>query len=192
MKRTCIAFAVLLTFGVVSVSQGAEKKSSKKVPPVLNFKVKDIKGKTVDLSKYKGKVVLIVNVASECGYTPQYEGLQKLHEKFAGKGLAILGFPCNDYGGQEPGSEKQIQKFCKTNYGVTFDMFSKVGIRKDTAPLYQFLISKKTNPKSPGMVKWNFEKFLIGRDGAIVARFGSSVKPNSKELSNAISKELAQ
>lgn len=163
----------------------------KKVSGALKFKVKSIDGKDVDLAKYKGKVVLIVNVASECGLTPQYKSLQALHEKYAGKGLAILGFPCNDFGKQEPGTEKDIVAFCAKNYGVKFDMFSKVGITgKDKAPLYDFLTSKTTNPKHGGAVKWNFTKFLIGRDGNIIARFEPAIEPESDEFQQAIRKEL--
>jgi glutathione peroxidase len=182
-----LAGAALLLIG--SPASGQEKS---RAPAVLSFKMKSLDGKDVDLAKYAGKVVLIVNVASECGYTPQYKGMQALHEKYAGQGLAILGFPSNDFGQQEPGSETEIRAFCEKNYGVKFDMFAKVGITKNPAPLYQFLTSKKTNPNHAGPVRWNFEKFLIGRDGTIIARFASDAEPESDEVQNAIRRALAQ
>ena len=125
-----------------------------------------IDGKPVNLARYQGKVVLIVNVASQCGYTPQYAGLEELHRKYAAKGLNILGFPANEFGAQEPGSNAEIAQFCQTNYGVDFDMFSKIVVKgPGQAPLYQFLTSKQTNPKFAGDIAWNFEKFLIGQWG---------------------------
>jgi glutathione peroxidase len=153
-----------------------------KAPPVLQFTMKDIDGKQVNLSRYQGKVLLIVNVASECGYTPQYKELQALHEKYAGKGLAVLGFPSNDFGGQEPGTEADIKAFCKKNYGVTFDLFGKIGIAKDAAPLFEHLTAKKTNPKFAGKVTWNFEKFLVDRVGNVVARYASDADLSAAEF----------
>ncbi len=168
------------------MSQAQEPKKS-----IYQFQVTSIDGKKVELAKYKGKVIVIVNVASECGYTGQYKGLQALHAKFAKDGLAILAFPCNDFGGQEPGDEAKIKEFAKKTYGVAFDLFSKVKILgKDAAPLYTFLTSKDANPKKPGDVKWNFEKFIIGRDGAIAARFLSDVEPDSKDFQDLLNKEL--
>jgi glutathione peroxidase len=180
--------AVLLLAGPAP----AGEKGSKKVAPVLQFKMQSIDGKTVDLARYQGKVVLIVNVASECGYTPQYKGLQALHAKHAKEGLVILGVPSNDYGAQEPGTNAQIAQFCSKNYGVTFDMLAKVGVAegKDQSPLYKYLTSKQSNPKHGGPVRWNFEKFLIGRDGSIVARFEADVDPESDEFKQAIRTEL--
>jgi glutathione peroxidase len=166
-------------------------KGDGKVPPVLQFEMKDIDGKKVDLAKYKGKVVLIVNVASECGYTPQYKPLQALYAKHAKDGLVILGFPCNDFGEQEPGDNAKVKAFACDNYKVKFDLFSKVKIVGDDAcPLYKFLTSKNTNPKFPGPVQWNFEKFLIGRDGSIVDRFESKIDPEGAEFVGAIEREL--
>jgi glutathione peroxidase len=171
----------------------SQEKEGKKVPDVLNFKVKNIDGKEIELSKYQGKVVLIVNVASECGYTGQYEGLQALHTKYAKQGLAILGFPCNDFGGQEPGNEATIKAFCAKEFKVEFDMFAKIKVLgQERAPLYQFLSARKTNPKFAGDVKWNFEKFIIGRDGTIVARFVSDVEPDSDAIRKALEAELAK
>lgn len=165
---------------------------SEETPKVLSFTMKSLSGQPVDLSKYAGKVVLIVNVASRCGYTPQYEGLQKLHEDMSGDGLVILGFPCNQFGKQEPGTETEIADFCKKNYGVTFDMFSKIDVNgDDAADLYKYLTSKDSDPEFAGPIKWNFEKFLIGRDGKIIARYPSKVKPESDELRDAVKKALA-
>jgi glutathione peroxidase len=164
-----------------------------KVAPVLNFTMNNITGQPVNLSKYQGKVVLIVNTASECGYTYQYEGLQKLHKKYAAQGLTILGFPSNDFGAQEPGSNSEIQQFCKSNYGVEFDMFSKVPVLgRSKVPLYEHLTSRTTNPKFAGEIEWNFEKFLIGRDGEILGRFPSAIEPESKQMTSAIEAALAK
>jgi len=157
-----------------------------KVPDVLNFTMNSITGQPVNLSRYQGKVLLIVNTASECGFTYQYEGLEKLHKKYAAQGLNILGFPSNDFGAQEPGSNAEIQTFCKSNYGVEFDMFSKVDVLGNSkVPLYKYLTSSPTS-KFPGEIEWNFEKFLISRDGQILARFKSDVEPESKEVTTAI------
>src|SRR5690606_26075551 len=148
-------------------------------------------GKEADLSQYKGKVVLVVNVASECGLTGQYEGLQELHEKLGAKGLAVLGFPANEFGAQEPGSNDEIAKFCKKNYGVEFDMFAKVVVKGDgICPLYAYLTGKDTNEKFAGPITWNFEKFLIGRDGQVIARFAPRVEPTSEEVMKAIEAAL--
>lgn len=159
----------------------------------LNFKMKSLDGKNIDLAKYQGKVVLIVNVASQCGNTPQYEGLEDLHEKFAEAGLAVLGFPANEFGKQEPGSDRDIAEFCDKNYGVKFDMFSKVVVKGEgQCPLYKYLTSKETDPDFAGDVTWNFEKFLIGRDGRVAARFAPRTKPESQEVVGAIERELAK
>jgi glutathione peroxidase len=161
-----------------------------KVADALNFTMNSLDGKPVNLSKYQGNVVLMVNVASECGYTPQYEGLQALHKKYLGRGLRILGFPSNDFGAQEPGSNAEIADFCKKNYGVEFDMFSKITVLGGSkAPLYKTLTS---TPKFTGEVSWNFEKFLIGRDGQVVGRYKSPVEPMSAELTKAIEAALGR
>ncbi len=179
---------------VVAVAQAAEKS----VPPVLNFKMNSLQGKEVDLSKYQGKVVLMVNVASRCGATPQYDQLQDLHDKYSEKGLSVLGFPCNQFGKQEPGSSEDIAKFCKDNYAVTFDMFDKIEVNDDAekgeeaVPLYRYLTSPESDPKFAGKIGWNFEKFLIGRSGEIVARFKTGVKPDAPEVIQAIEAELAK
>ncbi|MEQ8762318.1 MAG: ThuA domain-containing protein [Planctomycetota bacterium] len=158
----------------------------------LKFEMKRLNGTPADLSDYQGKVVLIVNTASKCGLTPQYEGLQKLHEQFADDGLAVLGFPANEFGRQEPGSNQEISEFCTQNYGVTFDMFSKVVVKGDgICPLYDYLTSEKTNPGYSGEITWNFEKFLIGRDGKVIARFSPRVAPGDPTLMMKLKSALA-
>lgn len=156
---------------------------------ISDLAVKTIDGSEKKLGDYAGNVLLIVNVASYCGYTPQYTGLEKLNQKYKDSGLRILGFPCNDFGAQEPGSNAEIMNFCTKNYGVTFEMFDKVNALGDKQhPLYSRL-TKAVNP--PGDVSWNFEKFLVNKKGEIVARYRSSVKPDSPELTAAIERELA-
>ena len=198
MKNFAALLTVTALLAVVSGGVKSEdKKGEKKVPPVLNFKMKKLDGKEADLSTYQGKVVLIVNVASQCGLTPQYAQLEQLHEQFGEKGLAVLGFPANEFGAQEPGTDAEISTFCTSKYGVKFDMFSKVVVKKlddgpEPCPLYKYLISKETDPKFAGPITWNFEKFLIGRNGEIVKRFAPKVKPDSPEVIQAIEDELAK
>lgn len=194
--RSCVAIALLgiiaLNVGPISMAQDANKEE-KPVPSVLKFKMTSLGGDEVDLARYQGKVILMVNTASKCGYTPQYKELEALHQKYKDKGLVVLGFPANDFKNQEPGTDEEIAKFCLENYGVSFDMFSKISvIGEEKAPLYRYLTEEKTNPTSPGEVKWNFEKFLIGRDGTIAARYRSAVKPMSEEVTAAVEKELAK
>lgn len=190
MKRFCLLFAAAaICVSATALVESAEK--GKKVPPVLDFKMKSLTGKPVDLSKYQGKVVLMVNVASQCGLTPQYEALEAVHEKYSDKGLAVLGFPSNDFGAQEPGTNEEIAQFCQENYGVKFDMFSKIAVKgEEQDPLYKHLTSEETNPGKAGPISWNFEKFLIGRDGKVVERFEPKVAPDSPEVVAAIEKEL--
>ncbi|HET6575708.1 MAG TPA: glutathione peroxidase [Fimbriiglobus sp.] len=151
-----------------------------------------IDGKETDLGQYKGKVVLLVNVASECGYTPQYKGLQELYQRFDKDGLVVIGVPSNDFGNQEPGTNVQILEFCKNNYKVTFPLLAKVAVKgANKAPLYRYLTSEDSNPKFAGEIGWNFEKFLIDRKGRVVGRFKSGVEPTSEPIVSAIKKELA-
>jgi glutathione peroxidase len=175
---------------------GPSTQPSSNTPGVINlsdYTMKTLDGKDVNLGQYKGKVVLVVNTASKCGFTPQYAPLEQLHERFAPQGLAVLGFPCNQFGHQEPGDAKEISTFCTENYGVKFDMFSKIDVNgANRAPLYRYLTSDKTDPGRGGDVKWNFEKFLIGRDGKIIQRFGSKVTPDSPEMMQAIETALAE
>lgn len=159
---------------------------------IYEFNAKTITGQNKPLADYKGKALLIVNVASKCGLTPQYAGLEKLHEKYADKGLRVLGFPANEFGAQEPGTESEIAQFCTTNYGVKFDMFSKVKVKgPGIDPLFDFLTSPATDPKFAGEIKWNFNKFLIGKDGTVLARFEPPVEPLSAEVTQAIEKAIA-
>lgn len=196
MKRLMWTTAVMFLATLLTLcgSQAASaEKGEGKVPPVLNFTMNSLDGKPVNLSKYQGKVVVMVNVASRCGYTPQYKDLEALHEKYAGKGLAILGFPANEFGKQEPGTNEQIAEFCSKNYSVKFDMFAKVVVKGEAqCDLYKFLTTKDTNAKFAGDIKWNFEKFIIGRNGEVVARFPSKVNPSSEEFIKVIEAELAK
>lgn len=158
----------------------------------LDFSLPRIDGQQVDLGKtYGGKVLLLVNVASKCGLTPQYKQLQSLYDKYRDRGFVILGFPCNQFGRQEPGTEAEIQQFCSENYGVTFDMFSKIEVNGDDAcDLYRYLTGLETRPTGSGPISWNFEKFLIGRDGRVVARFSPRTAPDAAELLELLEKEL--
>jgi glutathione peroxidase len=203
MKIRRIASLVLLgvlTMYLSAIAKDADKpKTAPKaketaVTQPLETEMETLDGQKVNLAvKYKGKVVLLVNVASKCGYTPQYKALEALHEKYGTEGLAVVGVPCNQFGNQEPGTAEEIAEFCTKNYGVTFDMLAKVDVKgKESAPLYKHITSKKTNPEFAGTVGWNFEKFLFNRDGKVVARFKSKVKPDSAELIDAIEKELAK
>lgn len=194
--------AVILVLTAVAAAGAAYKlgfimDASPTTPPVeksvYEFTMRDIDGKDVKLDKYKGKVVMIVNVASKCGYTPQYEGLQALYDKNKDRGLVILGFPANNFMGQEPGTEAEIKEFCSTKYHVTFPMFAKISVKgADQHPLYNFLTNKATDPEFAGDISWNFNKFLIDRNGKIVARFGSKDTPEGEAIATAIEKYLAQ
>jgi len=193
--------ATLILTGALAMTQsasaaGAAKSKSDKPAKVaiLDHDMDTLDGQSVNLAKkYKGKVVLLVNVASKCGNTPQYKPLEALHEKYGKDGLAIVGVPCNQFGKQEPGSAKDITEFCEKNYGVKFDMLSKVDVNGDNAaPLYKQLTSKETDPKFAGKINWNFEKFLFNRNGKVVARFAPKTQPDSPEVIAAIEKELAK
>ena len=163
-----------------------------KVAPALNFMLKDIQGNPVKLSRYEGSVILMVNVASKCGNTPQYKSLEALYEKYKDKGLVVLGFPANEFGAQEPGTDKEIKEFCELTYKVAFPMFSKLVVKGEgIAPLYKFLTSKETNPKFSGDIEWNFAKFLISRKGEVVGRIKAGTDPATPSVVAAIEKELA-
>jgi len=183
-------FAVASLFALFATAAGAQAADAKSP---LDYTLNGIDGKPVDLSKYKGQVVLVVNVASKCGNTPQYKGLEEVYKKYNDKGLAVLGFPANEFGAQEPGSDQEIADFCKSTYKVDFPMFSKVVVKgAGITPLYKHLTSKESNPQFAGDVTWNFEKFLIGRNGQVVARFSPKTKPESDEVTKAIETELAK
>lgn len=170
-----------------------EKTDTAAVPAALNFTMKTLDGQDAALSKYAGKVVVFVNTASRCGMTPQYKQLEELHEKYADKGLAIVGVPCNQFGGQEPGTAEEIKTFCQTKYGVKFDMLAKVDVNGDEqADLYKYLTALDVKPKGKGDVGWNFEKFVIDRNGKVIARFGSRTKPDSEEFIKVIEGALRQ
>ena len=160
---------------------------------IHEFTLNSIDGKASPLSAYDGKVVMLVNVASRCGYTPQYSGLEALYEKYKDRGLVILGFPANNFGGQEPGTNEEIKTFCSRKYNVTFPMMSKVSVLgDDKTPLYQFLTDKSTDPKFGGDIKWNFTKFLFDRNGNPVARFEPAVTPDSPEVQSAVESALGK
>ena len=159
----------------------------------LNFKAKTIDGQEADLEDYEGNVVLVVNTASQCGLTPQYAGLQELYTKYKEKGFVVLGFPCNQFGSQEPGSDADIKQFCSTKYSVSFPMFSKIDVNGDNAaPIYKYLTSKDVKPAGKGNISWNFEKFLIDREGNLINRFAPRTKPSDNELIKSIESELAK
>jgi glutathione peroxidase len=159
-------------------------------PNLAAIPLKDIKGRDTSLKDYKGKVLLIVNVASRCGHTPQYKSLEATYRKYSGKGFEVLGFPCNDFGRQEPGSNEEIQAFCKSTYDVSFPLFDKVKVKGPEKHALYAALTGEGSP-FPGEIKWNFGKFLIGRDGTIVKRWDSGIKPDSAEVTGAIEAALA-
>lgn len=170
------------------VQTAVKDSKQEKIMSFFDLSAKDIDGKDVSLGAYKGKVILAVNVASKCGYTPQYTGLQSLYENYKDKGVVVLGFPSNEFGGQEPGTEAEIKQFCSLNYHVTFPMFAKVSVKSGDgqAPVYQFLTRTQPAPR------WNFSKYLVGKDGQVIAAYDSRVAPDSAELIKAIDTALAK
>jgi glutathione peroxidase len=191
-KRLGIVLVSLLAVaGVLKAWAGSEIPKGGKQAVIYNFALKSIDGKDVSLLQYRGKALLLVNVASQCGYTPQYEGLQKIYSKYKDRGLVVLGFPANNFGAQEPGTDQEIKTFCSTRYNVTFPMFSKISVKgPDKHPLYQYLTDATTDPKFAGEIKWNFNKFLIDKQGNIAARFDSKDAPESETVVTAIEKAL--
>ena len=193
---------VILILAAVAAAAAAYKlgfilNPSPRAPPpeksVYDFTMKNIDGQDVNLDAYKGKVVMIVNVASKCGFTPQYEGLEALYDKNKDNGFVILGFPANNFLSQEPGNDTEIKEFCSTKYHVTFPMFSKISVKgSDQHPLYTFLTNKTSDPDFAGDISWNFNKFLLDRSGKIVARFGSKDAPESDAVTAAVVKYLAE
>ena len=169
-----------LSIGLMALVAGSNQ-------TVYQFKMKTIEGKEKSLSAYEGKVMLIVNTASKCGYTPQYEGLEKLYNKYKDQGLVVLGFPANNFGGQEPGSNAEIKQFCSSQFGVSFPMFSKISVKgSDMHPLYQFLSDAEKNGNVNGAPKWNFHKYLVNKKGEVVASFPSGTTPMSDHLTGKI------
>ena len=193
MKLGVIGLLLLLMTGVVGMSNsfGSNHGDSSDEKSIYDFKVKTITGEEVSLEEYKGKTILIVNVASKCGYTRQYAEMQAAFEKYKDRDFVVLGFPCNQFGGQEPGSEAEIIKFCQDNYGVKFPMFAKLDVKGAGAdPLFQYLTKLETAPKEAGDISWNFEKFLIDADGKVVGRYKSAVSPTGKEMEELLEKML--
>ena len=179
--KTILLLATIMTLQTLSVGAADS---------IYSIPLKDIDGKATSLKPYQGKVMLIVNVASKCGYTPQYTGLEALHQKYEKQGLTVLGFPCNQFGGQEPGTNEEIKQFCTSKYNVTFPMFDKLDVNGATRHALYVMLAGKDSPV-PGDIKWNFNKFLVGRDGKIIKRFDSKVKPDSAELTAVIEAALA-
>lgn len=186
------ALASLIIFSSsnsAAINNSINKKGDDLKQNISDIVVKDMNNKDVKLSDYKGKVLLIVNVASKCGYTRQYKGLQEIYDRYNKQGFEILAFPCNQFGGQEPGTNEQIAEFCSTNFGVTFKLFDKIDVNgKNRSPLYERLTNNSAVEK--GDIKWNFEKFLISKNGDIIARYASGVEPTSKELIATVEGEL--
>jgi glutathione peroxidase len=177
---------ILVLLALVGTSLMAAEKT------VYDFTLNTIDGQPAPLSTYRGKVVLLVNVASKCGYTPQYTALESIYEKYKDRGFVIVGIPANNFGAQEPGTNQEIKTFCSSKYHVTFPMMAKVSVKgSDITPLYQFLTDKSTHPETGGEIGWNFTKFLVGPDGKVIARFDSKVTPDSPELTSAIEKALS-
>jgi glutathione peroxidase len=186
MPRLTLLFAPCLLTPVLAAAPAKAP-----VPPALNHTVKDIDGKPVPLSRYAGKVLLVVNTASQCGQTPQYAGLQQLYDDYKTKGLVVLAFPSNDFGAQEPGTNAEIKQFCATRFKTTFPLFAKIAVKgPKQEPLYRFLTDKKSNPKFGGEVGWNFEKFLLNRKGEVVGRWDSNMEPLEADVVNAIEAAL--
>ena len=170
---------------------GTMKAASDTTVGVHRYSVTDIDGREVRLSRYRGNVLLLVNVASRCGYTRQYRGLETLYETYRKRGFMVLGFPANNFGGQEPGTNAEIKEFCTATYGVSFDMFSKLSVKgEDQDPLYRYLTSEEANPATKGEIRWNFTKFLVGKDGSVIARFEPSADPTSEEVTAALTAAL--
>jgi glutathione peroxidase len=188
---TRCVLAILAVAAVAAFGVAADKTEEKKVTGPLDFTLTDIDGKEHKLDQYKGKVVLLVNVASKCGLTPQYEALQKLHDTYGKDGLVVIGVPANEFLKQEPGTNPEIKEFCTSKYKVTFPMMGKVVVKGDgISPLYKHLTEKETNPKHAGEITWNFEKFLINKKGEVAARFSPKTKPDADEVTKAIKAEL--
>lgn len=160
---------------------------------LFELKAESWDGKKVNLADYKGKVVVVVNVASQCGFTPHYTGLQELYKKYKDKGLVVLAFPCNQFGGQEPGSNKEIHQFCSSKFNVTFPLMAKVDVKgAKQSPVFKYLTSTKLDNHANGKVRWNFEKFVVDRNGKLIARYRSTIKPMSKSMIGTVEKALAQ
>jgi len=184
MTKVIVTVLFCLLFGMAALMAGEKN--------VFDFTLNTIDGQPAPLATYKGKVVMLVNVASRCGYTPQYSALESIYEKYKDRGFVIIGIPANNFGAQEPGTNQEIKTFCQSKYSVTFPMMSKVSVKGgDKTPLYQFLTDKAASPKTGGEIQWNFTKFLVGPDGQIITRFEPAVAPDSPEVAAAIETALA-
>lgn len=190
MKHSNIRTTLTLTI-VMLVSMLGGFAAAKDIESVHDFTMAGIDGENIELGKYKGKVLLVVNVASKCGLTPQYKGLQEIYKKYKDKGFVVLGFPANNFRKQEPGSNSEIKNFCSVNYGVEFPMFSKISVKgNDIHPLYRFLTGKAGNPKFAGEIRWNFDKFLVDKNGKVIHRFHPKTKPGDAKVTQAIEAAL--
>lgn len=188
-----VALVSIIAFGLFTRCSQAQHLEENLKDRIYDYTVSDINGKSVSLSAYEGKVMLIVNVASKCGFTPQYEGLEMIYREYKQDGFVILGFPANNFLGQEPGTANEIKTFCSTTYNVTFPLFAKISVKgKDQAPLYTFLTAEQSNPTFKGAIGWNFTKFLVNRKGEIVARFEPKVEPTSDVMRRAIEDALSE
>ena len=194
MNRFLFALSLLLVTVVAVTTFSTTAKTSTKptaAKSVHEFALKNIDGQDVKLDAYKGKVTLLVNVASKCGYTPQYDGLQAIYAKYKDQGFVVLGFPANNFMGQEPGTNEEIKAFCQTKFNVSFPLFTKISVKgADIHPLYQFLTSKETNPEFGGDITWNFNKFLVDKNGKVIARFATKDKPEDEKITQAIEQAL--
>ena len=198
MKKnfTLFVFALAISIGLLIVqtcNKGCPMVEAEPLTEksIYDFVLKDINGNDVKMDQYRGKALMLVNVASQCGFTPQYEGLQKIYSKYKEQGFLVLGFPANNFGAQEPGSNEEIKNFCSTRFNVTFPMFSKISVKgSDEHPFYRFLTEKETNPDYAGEIKWNFSKFLADKTGKVVARFDSGVGPEDGSVIESIEKAL--
>ena len=200
MMRSLLAAAVAAAFSLSALARPGDVKDTVKEPTkmaaksgsALDYTVKTIDGQERNLADYKGKVVLMVNVASKCGLTPQYKALEAVHQKYKDRGLVVIGFPANNFGGQEPGTNEEIKQFCTSKYDVSFPMMSKISVKGDDKhPLYKFLTEGKAGEDFAGDVEWNFAKFIVDRNGNVMARFGSKTTPDSQQVTEAIEKALA-
>ena len=193
MKKILIAVMLLATACYASVEGEKRMQAIKANGSIHSFALKDIDGRDTKLAQYKGKVMLLVNTASKCGYTPQYEGLQQLYTKYKDQGLVVLGLPANNFKGQEPGTNEEIKDFCTLKYKVSFPMFAKISVKGDDKhPLYKYLTEPETNPQYAGEIKWNFNKFLVDKQGQIIARFDSKDKPMDDTVVQAVEAALKQ
>ena len=199
MLRKTLAFAAAVAMGAVAFARPGDQKDVIKEPTMtakagspLDFTVRTIDGQEQNLADYKGKVVLIVNVASRCGLTPQYKALEAVYGKYKDRGLVVIGFPANNFNGQEPGTDEQIKEFCTTKYNVTFPMMSKISVKGDDKhALYKFLTEGKAGQEFANEVEWNFAKFLVDRNGNVMARFSARTTPDAPQVTEAIEKALA-